>query len=325
MDQVRESNPSLIQNEFIALQAALPDAMAAIILRNQPLTTQPPVSDEIYLKYARLIDKTYQSASRWLLQEPSLSAYAARAYMDIRGYYFLSKESELGQKLSDWNSLESSIRARLQGWLLGECRNSQKSLATCTAEFNQCLTSEGGPAAFHAKYQVAAKRLFDRFFLIGNARSDSKWNAGGNVFTVPFQTPNEVAVRDWLQTNVEDEWRFGDFNLRINFGAGSFFSPRVVFEPGATPHVNGLGGNTITMDANRSLDEYSTRWTIRHEFGHVLGSPDCYIEFFDAEREVMVSYQIDITNLMCSRRGKLQQMHVDELKRAYRVQSSSLL
>jgi hypothetical protein len=81
--------------------------------------------------------------------------------------------------------------------------------------------------------------------------------------------------------------------------------------------VNGLGGDTITMDANRSLEEYSTRWTIRHEFGHVLGLPDCYIEFYDESRAVMVSYQIDITNLMCSRKGKLQERHVLELRKHY--------
>ena len=71
------------------------------------------------------------------------------------------------------------------------------------------------------------------------------------------------------------------------------------------------------MDANSPLSEYNVQWTIRHEFGHVIGFPDCYHEFYDATESTMISYQIDITNLMCSRRGHLQQAHVDELRRVY--------
>jgi hypothetical protein len=91
----------------------------------------------------------------------------------------------------------------------------------------------------------------------------------------------------------------------------------IVFKEGATPHVNELAGSEITMDGNRNIDEYSSRWTIRHEYGHVLGLPDCYIEFYDESEGVMISYQLDITNLMCSRRGRLQEKHFDELKRVY--------
>jgi len=56
-----------------------------------------------------------------------------------------------------------------------------------------------------------------------------------------------------------------------------------VFEPGVTPHVNGIGGRIITMDANAPLDDYDVSWTIRHEYGHVLGFPDCYVEFYIAQ------------------------------------------
>jgi len=91
-------------------------------------------------------------------------------------------------------------------------------------------------------------------------------------------------------------------------------TPFVVFEPGITPHVSFPG---IYMDSNAPLTEYDVQWTIRHEFGHVLGLPDCYMEFYDTDIEAMVSYQLDVTNLMCSRRGHIQQTHYDELKRIY--------
>ena len=91
---------------------------------------------------------------------------------------------------------------------------------------------------------------------------------------------------------------------------------KLEFEPGTTPHVNGAG-DTITMDANQALNEYDSTWTIRHEFGHVLGFPDCYVEFYDEEAGLMINYQIDTSNLMCSRRGHLQDKHFQQLKKHY--------
>src|SRR5439155_5532825 len=97
----------------------------------------------------------------------------------------------------------------------------------------------------------------------------------------------------------------------------------IVWEAGATPHVESAPGSTITMDENSLLSEYDVQWTIRHEYGHVLGFPDCYHEFYDVEEEVFVSYQLDVTNLMCSRRGKLKETHYNELKKAYFKQLSN--
>ena len=53
--------------------------------------------------------------------------------------------------------------------------------------------------------------------------------------------------------------------------------------------------------------QMNVQWTIRHEFGHVLGFPNCYLEFYDNDTATMVSYQLDVTNLMCSRRPDIGQ------------------
>ncbi len=102
----------------------------------------------------------------------------------------------------------------------------------------------------------------------------------------------------------------------MNFGNYSS-GPRLVFEAGVVPHVNGLGGDTITMDSNQPIEEYESQWTIRHEFGHVLGLPDCYHEFYDVDLKAYVNYQLDITDLMCSRAGNMKERIYLELKKAY--------
>ncbi|MGK5081996.1 hypothetical protein WDW37_01730 [Bdellovibrionota bacterium FG-1] len=317
IDHPRESNPTLIQKDFATMQLSLPESVAAVLSGQTPPSAQVPLDDMKFLDIARGVDRVYQAASRWLLQEPALQSYASRSTMDIRGYYFLAKEPELAAKLSNWSSLEPTKRDLLRGWLISECHNSGKSHSACGTALDRSITANGQPLSFHQLYQISARRMFDAFFRIQNSRADSRFDSSGLVFNVPFTHPGEKSVQDWLQLNIEDEWRLQAFHLRLNFISGSFGTPEVVFEPGVTPHVDGLGGNTITMDANRSIQEYTTRWTIRHEFGHVLGYPDCYIEFYDTARKMMINYQIDTDNLMCSRRGKFLQMHLDELKRAY--------
>lgn len=71
------------------------------------------------------------------------------------------------------------------------------------------------------------------------------------------------------------------------------------------------------MDSNQPIEEYDSQWTIRHEFGHVLGLPDCYHEFYDTTQEAYVNYQFDVTDLMCSRAGNMNERIYLELKKAY--------
>jgi hypothetical protein len=156
---------------------------------------------------------------------------------------------------------------------------------------------------------------YNSYFKLPVKRQDLDWNS--KLSTIPFIDPRNEAIKQWLKVNIEDEWRWGEWSLVLNFVSSGMGHAHVEFQAGATPHVNGLGGNTITMDANLPLQQYSSRWTIRHEYGHVLGFPDCYLEFYDTKEKVMINYQIDITNLMCSRRGHLKQIHFDELKRVY--------
>lgn len=71
------------------------------------------------------------------------------------------------------------------------------------------------------------------------------------------------------------------------------------------------------MDSNTDIQEYGVRWTIRHEFGHILRLPDCYTEFYDTKEQVMVNYQLDTTDLMCSRAGLMNERIYQELKKHY--------
>lgn len=313
------SNRALIKTEWEQLLAALPPVMKAVLVDGVEAPENLPISDEIFLANVRLVDRIYQRASRWLAQEPYLFAYAARASDDVRGYYFLANTADLEATLKAWSSLATERRTQLTGWLALECVNGGVTLAACKREIETTVARNGHPYAFHTKYVADAKAHWDSYFDIPYGRDDVTWtSANASLFSIPFKDPGRDDVKAWLKDNIEDEWRWGNWRLALDFRAtGGADMTHVRFEAGATPHVDGIAGSEITMDGNRNIGEYMSRWTIRHEYGHVLGFPDCYLEFYDDDAEVMISYQLDITNLMCSRRGKLQQGHYDELKRVY--------
>lgn len=373
------SNESIILNKEKELMAKFPASLTDLfwnkqtrcpssVTELQDLPKDIKQAEQIYLESARLVDRLYQNASRWILQVPYLSSYAARSYMDIRGFYFLQKDTNLETNLANFSNLPAEKKSEYTEWLISLCHNSQKSKTDCQKEFqssvllakSQTTSSDFGAnpqsvmttavsangfssktatdfditvlsdrtpvwkktykgAAvldFYKKYLKSGKNIWSSFFDLENPRPEVYWDKNTKHLVQNFQRHADSDVRDWLKVNLEDEWKWKSFQLDIGF-KNNYEFPQVIFQPGITPHVNGLGGDTIYMDANRNIQEYSSRWIIRHEYGHVLGFPDCYIEFYDKTLGVMVNYQIDIENLMCSRRGHLQEIHVKELQKKY--------
>ena len=312
----RYSNPEIILEKLNFIRPEMPVEMSNLIFGTAAIPTTTTIDNETFVAFARPFTRIYEAASRWLLQSPYLDEYASLAAGDIRGYYFLAQISDLPTKLAAWGTLDTATQTQWSAWLEGECMNAAVAKDKCYTDLAAAITANT-IKDFHELYVTKAKETFDHFFKLENARPDITWNAQNpNVLAADFLQPADANIATWLATNIEDEWRVDNWTLKLAFKTEGPH-PKIEFVAGATPHVNDLGGDTVTMDANRPLTDYNVRWTIRHEYGHVLGFPDCYIEFYDADKQMMVSYQIDITNLMCSRRGHLQKQHVDELRRAY--------
>ena len=316
--QARKNNREIVSNDWENLKVTLAPVVAAVLVNQDPFTTELGISDDQFLDEIRKVDRIYQMASRWLLQEPYLDSYTEGAVYDLRGFYYLQQEPDLEHNLNNFDSLDLAKQTELKGWLLQECVNANLSKSSCAYDLDQAVLARG-LAGFHANNLPGAQAVWDSFFKIDATRRDVKWTSRNpNSMTIPFRDPQSPSVLAWLRDNIQDEFKWNGWALHLDFKpTGNDTMTHVVFKEGATPHVNELAGSEITMDGNRNIDEYSSRWTIRHEYGHVLGLPDCYIEFYDESEGVMISYQLDITNLMCSRRGHLQERHFDELKRVY--------
>jgi hypothetical protein len=314
----RAMNFKIVKESWDILKALLPAPLKAVIFEGAPLSEKVPVTDREFTEWLWQVDRAYQLAARYKMMKPYKKEMAEIAAYDVRGYLLLSEDAEIDSKLAAWAELSTATQRSLATSLEQICRNSETDRIACSQEFNQALTTKD-ILAYKNKYMPAAKANYDSFFQIPKARTDGRWSdKTGNILTLPFADPHDARVVDFLKFNIEDEFRWADWRLQLEFiETDSKDTTHIVFEAGSTPHVDELAGSVITMDANAPLSEYDVQWTIRHEYGHVLGLPDCYIEFYDEDVDAIVSYQLDVTNLMCSRRGHFQQTHFDELKLNY--------
>jgi hypothetical protein len=318
IDAPKSYSAETVLRDYAAFREALPDALRAVLFEGQPFTAELPVSDEEFARLGRKLDSIYGTAQRWILLKPYLDELAEVRRMDVRGYYWLLKEPELKQKLVNWPQLPAEEQARLRPWLVNICENSVGLGAYCPDALDRAV-AEARVWDYFTLAWSGADAMWRQYFELSVSRKDVTWTLQQPAeMHVPFLSTGVAEVQAFLKDNIEDEFRWGGWNLRLDFLDSSPVEiPHVVFTPGALPHVNELAGNEIVMDANLPMHEWSPRWTIRHEFGHILGLNDCYVEFYDPAVKLITNYQLDTSNLMCSRKGKFLATHFEELKRVY--------
>lgn len=307
-------NPKIIGEKTAKIMSELPGSMKAVVTTTTELPGTIDLDDETFIKHARLLNLNYQKAVRYKVLWQYRYEYQAGAAEDVRGYYYLTKNNFNETTLRDVNLIPEAQRPLVKAALTQMC--SMSAFFSCVGKVEKAFANNDLVSIYNSYYSKAQK-IWNTFFIIPpkSSRKDVVWTA--TTLTVPFNTPAVAKFKPYLQDNIEDEFKWQGWNLRLNFGTFAN-GPVLIFKAGAVPHVNGLGGNEITMDANEPIEEYSSQWTIRHEFGHVLGLPDCYHEFYDKNLKAFVNYQLDITDLMCSRTGKMKERIFKELEKAYK-------
>ncbi len=316
IDKPSKYGPKTIKLRIEKILATAPKEMLDVIYNELPMTVKNPVEDKVFIEFGRKISGTYQSAVRWETNiKKWLPYYKKNQRRDVRGFYHLIKEENLDQKLKNFSSLSSQDQERLSGHLYKICLNDKVEGKTCTTRLDKAR-KKGTVLKFKNKYWSGATKNWNSFWLISKPRKDVVWNSTSpNTMKVTFKDPKNEKIANWLKENIEDEFKTDTWQMEFNFKENGTGLAYLEFKAGVTPHVK--SGNIIVMDKNSSIDEYSVKWTIRHEYGHILRLPDCYFEFYDEKEEVAVNYQLNVKDLMCSRSGDMNERIYKELKRVY--------
>ncbi len=313
MDKPNVYNTELIQASYSDLVKTLPKEMTDVLIGNSPFTENPPVDTARYLELGRQVDMVYQLTVRWNSMKRYLALLVDLKLDDVRGYFFLNADQNLQSEFATWSNLDSARKDQLVNWLTQICANSERDFDRCGQKVLK-LSTENELNSFYNHYFPEAENHWNSYFKIQNARRDII-SSDSTALNVAFRDPGDASIMNFLKLNIEDEWHWLDWHLILNFTKNAM--THIEFAPGQVPHVDRVGGSTITMDRNSPLSEYNVQWTIRHEYGHTLGFLDCYIEFYDLKLGAIVSYQFDTTNLMCSRQGHLKETHFLAIKEAY--------
>lgn len=304
----------IVERKTKEVLESLPLHMRNILLGSGPFSIDLKMSDEDFIHHGRKVYGIYSMAARYKLLSPSRPYLQGQEKRDVRGYYYLNQNRITEKELNSTSSLSTSKYQDIMDALIKICQNDWNSRNSCQKKVEKAAKDKSLAEIYRTYYPIAQKN-WESFFKIkkDSRRKDVQWGA---VHTfIPFATPSSQHISNFIQSNIEEEYKFNGWSLVLQF---SNYGPTLDFRKGVTAHVNKVGGNQIIMDANSPLDEFDSQWTIKHEFGHVLGLPDCYHEFYDSKLQAYVNYQLDTTDLMCSRGGKMNARIFEELERSYR-------
>lgn len=308
-------NAKSIISDFHALKGEMPDEVKKVLLLNEPIPEKSLTPEPLLQNLLRRVNQSYHMALRWNLNKGSRDYFQTYRNKDVRGYYFLSQRPGLKQELENWNALSAHEKKLLRNWLEMQCYNSLSSDAGCASEFEAAL-KENKLWDFHLKRSQLAKPVYESFFSIRRTRKDIRWSKKDrSQLIVSFREQDNAETQKLIQRVIQDFWRWANGGVHLEFHPSSLIT--LIFKEGATANVNGLGGYLITMNRNADLRTEKDSAILRHEFGHVLGFPDCYVEFYDPREESFIAYFLDSTDIMCSTAGSFKEHHYLELKKAF--------
>ena len=284
-----------------------------------------PMSDQEFASWTRTLDYLSTRVNRWRNVNAKLEHYKKAAVHDLRGLIYLSAYPGGAEAvLKRFSSLDPSRKLRLRIAMIQLCQNSGKSYLFCQSEFYQFSTSlpqgywQNDLTSLYRKYLPSAQMVWKSHFNITQVSKNIHWSPRNHQLTAVFSASADPELRHWVKQSLETAWKLGPFHVKIQFN--NRVDPQLLqlhFISGIVPHTDGAGGNQIFLDANLSYRQKNSTQILQHEFGHLLGFPDCYVQFYDESNQTVVYYSLQKNNLMCNRNGVVTPAQVQKIQRAY--------
>lgn len=247
-----------------------------------------------------------QNSVRYEEQKCQFSLLARKKIHDLRPYLEtidFCQEKKTSECAPETQNEEKFIEERL----VKMCQSITNNKVACQAQYNlERQNRKISPLLKHYQNRFQKER-YEKLFVL--AEGHSKFNCSLLEEKVTIMKM-KVFIGTWnvekitgLLSVVAQTWSRGNFKLEIEITPekGSDVI-EIIPSNGFISYVP--NNNTNLVYLSQQLDERSQGRILAHEFGHVLGFPDCYTEFFDGERSDLVYYEQPATdtNMMCSLR-----------------------
>ena len=292
-------NPLIINIEDMEKQ--LVKTKAQILLAQTSPELLNTASEEIFY--------LYQNAMRFEGQKCSFSQMTRKKNQDVKPYLemldFCTEKNGDGlcssETIMNLSTAESKF---VEEKTIKLCKAFDSSDVNCQAQFNIHRMNKTIPtlvALYQKKFEA---ERYNKMFTLRDSHLKYQCQKNEDVTTMTVKIYSQhldVITLNFLLKSVSESWTRGNFrlNLEVSDQPGSDV---VEILPSTTGVSYVPDNNNRKVFLSTILDIESLKKVLAHEFGHVLGFPDCYTEFFDNQNKDLVYYEIskENTNIMCS-------------------------
>lgn len=283
-----------MEKKLIGIKAQVALAMAAP-------ETMNTVAEELFF--------LYQNAMRFEGQKCSFPQMTKKKNQDVRPYLemldFCTEKNGNGICTSETIvNLSASEAKFVEEKTVKLCKAFDSSDVQCQAQYNiqkKNKTIATLVSQYQRKFQT---ERYNKMFSLRDSHLSYQCQKNEDVTTMTVKVYShhlDSFTLNILNRFVSDSWSRGNFRLSVEI-SDQPGSDVVEILPSTTGVSYVPDNNNRKVFLSTILDFETQKKVLAHEFGHVLGFPDCYTEFFDNQNKDLVYYEVskENTNIMCS-------------------------
>lgn len=205
---------------------------------------------------------------------------------------------------------------------------SSKRIYQCKREydFSKRGKSIDKMASFYLK-QVE-KDKFQSLFLLRDNHASFQCEKSAGKISLTLRVFNEGFDDDTFNeivNNIAKVWTKNNLVIKTEIAlSGMDYDLKITAIQHQISHVKNNDLSTMYLD--KDLERANLVNVAAHEFGHNLGFPDCYIEYFDTTKNALIYYELspESRNIMCSLKAgfQVEDQYIDQIiQKACKFQS----